>query len=238
MKALHVRWKRTDVPLLASSTPEHASAEVKRHFERWCGELSIPITQTPEAESAQPSAELIESSGDQIDQLMVHALLADLIVLCRPAADFGLLPCLALEAVLFDGGRPVLLIPPGFSGNTFANPIIAWNGSLQSSRALGMGLPIIKECAGTAAILTVPEPGRSASATDVLTYLRWHRVNAEVVAPEAADAGRQLLELASRRNCGLIVSGAYARGRLRHALFGGVTSHLIDYAHLPVLMAH
>lgn len=36
----------------------------------------------------------------------------------------------------------------------------------------------------------------------------------------------------------LLVTGAYARGRLRGLLLGGVTRHVLAYAELPVLMAH
>lgn len=120
---------------------------------------------------------------------------------------------LALEAALFDSGRPVLLVSPVSPTNMFINPVIAWNGSPQSARALGVSLSIIKECTGSASILTVPEPGRETSAADVLTYLRWHKVHAEIAAPDTRDVGAQLLALAHRRGSGLIVSGAYARGR-------------------------
>ncbi len=36
----------------------------------------------------------------------------------------------------------------------------------------------------------------------------------------------------------LLVMGAYAQNRLRAALLGGVTRHVLAQAELPVLMAH
>jgi nucleotide-binding universal stress UspA family protein len=32
--------------------------------------------------------------------------------------------------------------------------------------------------------------------------------------------------------------GGYSHGRLRQLMLGGVTSHMMDHADLPVLMAH
>lgn len=238
IKALHVRWNRADLPLLPTSTPEQAVAEARRHIERWKARSNIDSADTPDPDSTGPSVEFLEGSGDQIEQLMAHAVLADLVVLARPTPASGILVHLALEAALFDSGRPVLLVPPVAPTEMFVNPVIAWNGSPQSARALGMNLSIIKRCSGIASILTVPEPDRKASAADVLTYLRWHKVNAEIAAPDATDVGAQLLALAYQRGSGLIICGAYARSRLRHALLGGVTSHLIDNSSFPVLMAH
>jgi nucleotide-binding universal stress UspA family protein len=36
----------------------------------------------------------------------------------------------------------------------------------------------------------------------------------------------------------MLVMGAYAHSPLREALFGGVTSHMLAHAELPVLMRH
>ena len=39
-------------------------------------------------------------------------------------------------------------------------------------------------------------------------------------------------------NAGLLVMGAYTHSRLKHLVLGGVTSHMIDAANLPVFMTH
>jgi nucleotide-binding universal stress UspA family protein len=56
--------------------------------------------------------------------------------------------------------------------------------------------------------------------------------------PPADSVGADLLSTAERTGAGLIVMGAYTHGRMRQIVFDGVTSHIVQNAGLPVLMAH
>jgi nucleotide-binding universal stress UspA family protein len=38
--------------------------------------------------------------------------------------------------------------------------------------------------------------------------------------------------------CDLLIKGAYTQSRLRQMIFGGVTSHVLAHADMPVLLAH
>ncbi|MFX4528082.1 universal stress protein, partial [Acinetobacter baumannii] len=46
------------------------------------------------------------------------------------------------------------------------------------------------------------------------------------------------LEAARAEGSDLLVKGAFTRNRLRQMIFGGATSHIMEHADLPVLMAH
>ena len=78
-------------------------------------------------------------------------------------------------------------------------------------------------------------------ATDLTHFLAWHGIAATVgEAPVDAHkaTAEHFLAAAAEAKATLIVMGAYSHGRLRQLVLGGVTSHMIDAANLPVLMAH
>ena len=60
----------------------------------------------------------------------------------------------------------------------------------------------------------------------------------EVPAEATKATADHFLQAARDAKATLIVMGAYSHGRLRQLVLGGVTSHMIDAADLPVLMAH
>jgi len=171
--------------------------------------------------------------GDEATVLTERARVADLVILARPD---GLASLFVFDSLLSGGGRPMLMVPPGAPAKT-GGAVVAWNGSLQSARALGAAIPLLRASGGEVAILCVAERNRRAVASEAVEYLRWHGIAATVPAPTAEHVGAQLLELAHERGAGLIVSGAYSHSRLRQLLFGGVTAHLVERADIPVLFA-
>ena len=46
------------------------------------------------------------------------------------------------------------------------------------------------------------------------------------------------MRAAKAEGCDLLVKGAFTQSRLRQMIFGGATSHIMQHAELPVLMAH
>jgi nucleotide-binding universal stress UspA family protein len=53
----------------------------------------------------------------------------------------------------------------------------------------------------------------------------------------AAPVKRSSLPPAAE-SCDLLIKEAFTRNRLRKMIFGGATSHIMQHAELPVLMAH
>ena len=169
-----------------------------------------------------------------------RARVFDVTVLARPNAD-GTSPRVSLvETVLFEAGRPILIVPTDVP-STFAQRImIAWNGSTESARAVAFAMPLLKQ-AEAVIVLTVAGgmfPGPSGE--DLAAYLAAHdvKVTAETVPGERSGAGAIFIDEASRRRCDLMVKGAYTQSRLRQMMFGGVTSQILWQTRIPVLMAH
>ena len=68
--------------------------------------------------------------------------------------------------------------------------------------------------------------------------LRNHGVAAEFVLRNAKhrNSGEAILRGAEAVGGDLLVKGAYTQSRLRQMFFGGATSHILNYAEVPVLM--
>ncbi len=66
----------------------------------------------------------------------------DLIVMPQPGA-LPKMPESVFETALFDSGRPVLVVPQGFSGMVGKRILFAWNGSTESARAISLAMPVL-----------------------------------------------------------------------------------------------
>ena len=170
-----------------------------------------------------------------------HGRAFDVIVMNRPDANSTGLYHRALEASLFESGRPVLLSPPSPPEHVGTNVLIAWNGSTEQARAVALAMPIL-EMAERATVLSVTGgtgvPGPSAE--QVVRYLRRNGVAAEplTVGLDGKNTGEAILGAAQTLGCDLLIKGAFTQSRLRQMIFGGATQHVVSAATLPVLLAH
>jgi len=163
----------------------------------------------------------------------------DVVVAGRPDAD-GFSPRVGtLECALFEGGRPVLVVPPTSADRLGRNVVIAWNCSNEAARTVSFAMGLL-ESAENVCVLTV-EGGTVAgpSGAELCGTLAAHGISAEERTVEAGglSTGAAILHHAQLQDADLIVKGAYTHSRMRQMIFGGATSHLIYNADLPVLMA-
>jgi nucleotide-binding universal stress UspA family protein len=170
-----------------------------------------------------------------------HGRTFDVIVMSRPDADTVALYRRAIESGLFESGRPVLLSPPVAPKQIATNIMIHWNGSTEQARANAFAMPLL-HMAQRVTVLTVIDgqdvPGPSAD--QVRKQLRYNGIAAEPMSVEleGRNTGEAVLAAAQAEGCDLLVKGAFTRNRLRQMIFGGATSHILEHADLPVLMAH
>ena len=182
----------------------------------------------------------IASGGEAIGQL---ARLYDLTVLARPVANEPVPRLALLETVLFECGRPLLVVPPKMpeAEQTIGKVVlIPWNRSTESARAITFAQPFL---AGAERVVVQAMEGSSVagpSAGEVVVSLRRASVPAEeaTVRSGARSIGEAILEEAERIGADLLIKGAYTHSRLRQMIFGGATSHLLTEAPVPVLLAH
>jgi len=221
--------------LLERAEGRRAAAE--RSFSQWLPHSGVAFGVHPTV-STKASAEFVIAVGKVQSLVRDYAIAADLTVVSMGAAD-DLDRAAALEAILFDAGRPVLAVPPAASETIFVPPVaIAWNYSVEAARALNAALPII-EAVGEAVVLQAGHHEDDASARRIVAFLDWHGVKAHAI--KLGQAGKpaeliaaKIVELGSK----LLVMGAYSHTRAREFVFGGMTSFMMEHAPVALLLTH
>lgn len=148
-----------------------------------------------------------------------------------------------VEEVLMSGGRPCLILPPGYGGTIGKRVLLGWNASRESSRALAAALPILKRAERVSVIIGPPRDRFSAVRTtpdlSITRSLERHGIKSEAMSLdlEDASAGQALLAEAARQSADLLVMGAYGKSWTREWVFGGTTRHVLNAAAMPILMS-
>lgn len=182
-----------------------------------------------------------------IGGLSLQARYADLTVLTQydPGQLAGAIAAELPEIVAMSSGRPVLVLPHAWTGQCrFSKAVLAWDASVEATRALHFALPLLKAAdrvqvavfnAASAPDLHGEEPG-----ADIALYLARHGVEVNV-AQEAAgtvDVGNALISRCADWEADFMVAGCYGHTRFREILLGGVSRTLLASSTIPVLMAH
>ena len=209
----------------------------KAAFDVFCAREGISLTDKPSNGKAL-SATWHREVGAEPDWVVAYGRAADLIVLGR-AGDGDGAGSSALEAVLIDSGRPILLTP---SAPLFALPdtvAFAWKDTPEAARAATAALPFLVR-AKKALVLAVEEEGAAAEPAERLAgTLAWRGcpVALRRLAPGGDGAAETLLAEAKKEGA-LLVMGGYGHSRLREWAFGGVTRRVLRGVEVPVLIAH
>ena len=116
---------------------------------------------------------------------------------------------------------------------------IAWNGSIEASKAVAAAMPFLMRAKNVSAI-SVVDGGGDHNLDGLVQYLRWHGVRAKANSfkSRGGDIGKAVASAASRAKADLLVMGAYTHSRVREMIFGGVTDHVFSSGRMPVLFAH
>jgi nucleotide-binding universal stress UspA family protein len=226
---------------LTQSSTELFDAEeagLRAELEALAKTLNVTLTDKPTGSAV--TASFVEESGRQIDVIRHHGRLADLIAVAKPDIDRNI-GTNTLKAALFSTGRPVLMCPE--TGGTVArnlgqNIVIAWDGSLEASRAVISTLPLLA-AAKQVTIVTATGKPVSVTADELRDYLAAHDVSASVQIIEAKpNVARALLDTANKVDADMIISGAYSRNQELERLLGGTTQYIVDHATIPVIMTN
>ena len=226
---------------LTQSSTELFDAEeagLRAELEALAKTLNLTLTDKPTGSAV--TASFVEESGRQIDVIRHHGRLADLIAVAKPDIDRNI-GTNTLKAALFSTGRPVLMCPE--TGGTVAenlghNIVIAWDGSLEASRAVISTLPLLA-AAKQVTIVTATGKPVSVTADELRDYLAAHDVSALVQIIEAKpNVARALLDTANKVGADMMILGAYSRNQELERLLGGTTQYIVDHATIPVIMTN
>jgi nucleotide-binding universal stress UspA family protein len=213
--------------------------QLRERFDAFMREHGVPA-----ASSVLPGVEVAAAWRDEAvtgyEALGSLGRAYDLICVARPVSGAAVPSMSALEAALFESGRPILIAPPAPPDKLGEVVVIAWNGSTETARTIAVAMPFL---AGAEAVVVlsvedgmVPGPSGGEVAQGLVRNgiaARTHQVKAGERAVGAA-----ILEECATLGADLLLKGAYTHSRLRQMIFGGATSHILGAAELPVIMAH
>jgi nucleotide-binding universal stress UspA family protein len=153
------------------------------------------------------------------------------------ALDRGL-----IEHMLFESGRPLIVVPPGRDVFSSARVIVAWDGSAKAARAMNDALPFLRAAEQVEVVTVSGEKDMSTSlpGAEVAPHLVRHGVNVSVVELEVenGDVAETLRRRAILSRADMIVMGAFVHSRLRQMVLGGVTQSLLKSCPVPLLLSH
>ncbi|WP_108883224.1 universal stress protein [Anderseniella sp. Alg231-50] len=183
------------------------------------------------------------SGGDTALDL---AKCADLVLINRLEHGSTLMnPDMTLEQLMFETGRPVIVVPQNYSGRkTGQRIVIAWNGTREASRAAFDALPLVSNTSSDCVRLVCPPVPENSSrqlpqGADLAEALARHGVEPEIkpLPGRHADAGAEILAECEEFDADLLAMGAYGHSRLREYVFGGATETILNDASIPVLLS-
>ncbi len=255
MEGFHVRPGLTGVVAagaegLVAATPgliesferedQARAVRVRAAFEAFMRENGVEHSTAP-VPLAAPSVGWYDEAGQGEAAIGSRGRVFDLIVVGRPVRGGSSAAMSTLETALFESGRPLLIAPPAPPSSLGGRIIIAWNCSSETACTTALAMPFLMRAKDVLVLQveggTVPGP----SAQEAARQLRRNGIPADaklVPAQARRSAGETILAEAAAWNADLLVKGAYTQSRLRQMIFGGMTSHILAEATLPVFMAH
>jgi nucleotide-binding universal stress UspA family protein len=178
--------------------------------------------------------------GSAIDDGALGSLgrVYDITVLGRPGGRGARMT--AVEAALFDSGRPVLMAPPMPPKSLGQTVLVHWNASTETARCILFAMPLLKRAKRVAIVAVEGAIAPGPSIKDAVGYLAANGIEAtdKTITGKGSRAGEAILAEAAAMGADLLVKGAYTQSRLRQMIFGGATSHILSAADLPVFFAH
>ncbi len=151
----------------------------------------------------------------------------------------------ALGAVLLACGAPCLVVPDSYTKRASVDTVaVAWNGSVESIRAIHAAMPFLKRAKRIVLIHGErPEPYSLIDwkpPLNIENHLKHHGLEFSKRAMTVADelVGAELLTAAWEVRADMLVMGAYGRARFSEWVFGGATRHVLEHGKLPIFMRH
>ena len=198
-----------------------------------------------QASSEKPGAYFYTQIGEVREVLANEGRNVDLMIMGYASLDRSSRQ--RAVCALFEAGRPLLLVRQDGIGKAGlcvypSTVCIAWDGSLSACRAVHEALPFMLRAKDTyiVRISNSDEPIDRSGDADIRAYLESHSIKPRFLHTFRGkeSVGASLLLRAAAVHADLLIMGAFGRGQLTEALFGGVTEHVLRHTRLSVLLVH
>jgi nucleotide-binding universal stress UspA family protein len=228
-----------DLMSAAEQEGDAHATQSQDQFRAACSAMGATESDTPSGDGF--TAAFTSITGRIYDLIALRGRLADVTVVPRPQKGDDAMVQATLEVALLETGRPVLVVPPKTIEEVGKRVVILWSGAEEAARAVAGAVPLLRQAESISAYSFSRYAKPLAQAADLVSYLGWHGI--PVSAHEDVDtSGRDVEDVAfetlEKNNADLVVMGAYTNSRLRHLIFGGMTSAVLERAEIPIFMAH
>lgn len=185
----------------------------------------------------QTSFEVLDNSNN--NALIFRSRLADMTIVPPLKDNKDPQSSEILHNILFDSGRPLLIMPSSPKKHIGNHIAIAWNGSAEASIALRCALPWLKNAQKITLLHNTEYHSIGPDASMAKEFLALHQISSEIqeFTSEKRAIGAGLLSHTHKIEADMLVMGAYSHSRLRQMILGGVTRYLLENADLPLLMS-
>jgi nucleotide-binding universal stress UspA family protein len=193
------------------------------------------------ARNAGVPCETHSQAGTLLPTMLEYERRADLVVLGRLGehAQWATDETLgsSVERMVRASIKPCLVVPTEV--RPLRHLLVAYDGSVESRKALLAGLELAKRLGAKVTLVTVAQLDHEESAAKVLQEA--HRLAEEQKLEVHAQlshgvAETEILNMAEQSEADLIVMGAYGHNRIREFILGSTTSHVLRKATVPVLL--
>lgn len=222
----------------AERAAEEQATRLESKLDELCQRLGVPRKTRGET-PGMASAGWLDERGLRNDLIGRLGRLADAVIMPRPVKVSP--PPRSFEAAVQQTGRPVIMVPRKTVHPMLTrHVVIGWNNSKEAAQAMVAARPVLREADKVTVMVTEKRARRRPSAEELVVYLRCHGIAAEIEMLDVGtrSVGEALLAQSERNGADLLVVGGYSRSRLRDMVMGGVTTHLLKHAKLPVMMYH
>lgn len=220
--------------LVVTDDAEKLKAEVER----------VSARLEPKAGAGAVESQLLEIEAARF-AIGMRARHCDISVVGRPAAPTSDWQHAILEGALFESGRPVLVVPPGWKKEEIGQRVfVCWKPAREAARALADAGDFLAAANHVFVAVASPRqyeadqaPSRGA---DIVSHLGRRGVDASLLRIDSThrNEAEALLEEAHAAHADLLVLGGYGHSRITEFLFGGVTRDMLARSDIPMLMAH
>ena len=215
------------------------SEEARDVFFQLIGEADIPEADLEEA-TVGLRAGWTEMVGTGTGGVAEYARLFDLSIIARPDDEVAVEWKSTIEALLFESGRPILLVGDEVPSVVGDRVVVAWNGSVEAARSVAMSEALLLNSSEVVVVnvagATVPGP----SAKQVVAQMCARNIpaRAETIERGEATVGGAFLDYVEDFDADLLIKSAFTQSRFRQWVFGGATKEIIATASIPVFMCH
>jgi nucleotide-binding universal stress UspA family protein len=146
------------------------------------------------------------------------------------------------QSVVFESGRPAILVPPSARSARIDHIAIAWDGSRVAARALHDALQLLP-AGGRATVMTVEDEkplAQEGLAAVLVSWLAKRGIEASATEIKLGkkSIGDALQDTAIARGAQLMAMGGFGHSRLRDFILGGATTEIMNQLKVPTLLSH